>query len=116
MAHRLDCHLGVGIGALAGREQSLLAEPAFAAADREGDHDAVADPQIGDLGPERHDLTHILMAEDVAGFHRRLVAVEQVEIGAADRAGGDLDDRIARVLDLGIGDGVDAHVALTVPA
>ena len=56
------------------------------------------------------------MAENVAAFHRRLVAVEEMQVGAADRAGGDLDYRIAGVLDLRIGDGVDANVAFPVPA
>ena len=56
------------------------------------------------------------MAKDVTNLHGGLIAIEQVEIRPADCAGGDLDDRIARMLDLGVGDGVDANIALTVPA
>ena len=105
-----------GIGAVAAREQALLAEPALAAADRERHDDAVADLEVGDLGAQLDHLAHVLVAEDVAALHRRLVAVEQMKIGAADRAGGDLDDRVAGMLDLGIGNGVDANVAFSVPA
>ena len=47
-------------------------------------------------------LAHVLMNEDVAAFHGRLVAVQRMEVGAADGAGGDLDDRVAWMLDLRI--------------
>ena len=57
----------------------------------------------------------ILMAEDVAGAHRRDVAVVEVQVGAADRGRGDLEDRIARIDDFGIGNGVDANVVAAVP-
>lgn len=116
MPHGLDRHLGVGIGPVAEREQALLAEPALAAADREGHDDPVADPEIGDLRAELDDLAHVLMAEDVAALHRRLIAVEKMQIRATDGAGGDPDHGIAGVLDRRIGDGVDANVALPVPA
>src|SRR5690606_37903271 len=51
-----------------------------------------------DLRSDLDDLPHVFMAHDVAGFHRRLVTVHQMEVRAADRAGGDLDDRVARIL------------------
>ena len=116
MAHRLDRHLGIGVGAIAAGEQALLAEPALAAADRERDDDAVADLEIGHLGAELDHLAHILMAQDVAALHRRLIAVEKVEIGAADRAGRDLDDRVARMFNFWVRNGVHADVALSMPA
>ncbi len=84
--------------------------------DRERHDDTVADLEVGYLGPERHDLAHVLVAEDIAGFHGGLVAIQQVKVRPADRAGGYFDDRIARVLDLGIRNGVDADIAFTVPA
>jgi hypothetical protein len=58
----------------------------------------------------------VLMAKNVSALHGRLVAVQQMEVRAANRAGGDLDDHIARVLDYGIGNGVNADIALPVPA
>ena len=116
MAHRFGGHFGVRIGLITGRKQTLLAEPALATADGERHHYPVPDLEVGDLGPERHDLAHVLVAEDVAGLHGGLVAIQQVKVRPADRAGGYFDDRIARVLDLGIRDGVDTDIAFTVPA
>ena len=49
------------------------------------------------------------------GSMRRDEVVEQVQVGAADRAARDLDDGVARILDLGIGHGVAADVLLAVP-
>ena len=66
--------------------------------------------------PSSIDLAHVLVAEDVAALHRRLIAVEEVEVRAADRTGGDLDHGVARVLDLRIGDGVNTHIAFPMPA
>ena len=116
MTHRLDRHLGVRIGSVAAREEALLAEEALATTDHKGDDDAVPHFQIGDLGAEFDYLAHILMAQDVALFHRRLIAVEQMEIGAADRTGCDFDDSISRVLNRWIGNRIDAYVAFAVPA
>jgi hypothetical protein len=56
------------------------------------------------------------VAEDVAALHGGLVAVEEMKVGAANGAGGDLDDRIAGMLDLGIGNRIDPNVAFSVPA
>jgi hypothetical protein len=67
------------------------------------------------LGADLDHFAHELMAEDVAGLHRRNVAVVEVEVRAADRSRGDLDDRIARIEDLGIVDRIDADVVLSVP-
>ena len=55
------------------------------------------------------------MAHDVAWQHARNEVVKQVKIRAADRAARHLDDGIARILDLGISDGVAADVFLAVP-
>ena len=56
------------------------------------------------------------MSENIPALHCRLVAVEEVEVGAADCAGCDLDYRIARVLDFRVGNGVYPNVAFSVPA
>ena len=42
-------------------------------------------------------------------------AIENVQVGAADRAGRDLDDGVARMFDFRIGNAVAAHVAFAVP-
>ena len=61
------------------------------------------------------DFAHGLMAEDVALFHRGHDAIEQMQVRTADGAGGDLDDGVAPVLDLGIRHRVASNVVLAVP-
>ena len=107
--------LMVGVAALARREQALLAKEALATGDGERHHDAIADFQVLHLGADLHDLTHRLVAHDVARHHAGDDSVIEVQVGAADGAGGDLDDGVALVLQLGVGDGVAAYVALAVP-
>ena len=65
---------------------------------------------------EFDDLAHVFMAEDITALHGRLVAVEQMEVGSADRARRDLDDGIPRMLDLRIRNRVYPNVAFSVPA
>ena len=102
VAPELLGHLVIGVGALAAREESLLAEEAFSAGDRKGNHDAVAHLELIVFGADLDHLAHGLVAEDIALFHRGHDAVEQMQVRAADGAGGDLDDGVAPVLDLGI--------------
>ena len=61
------------------------------------------------------DLAHRLVAEDVAGQHGGDEVVEEVKVGAADRAARHLDDRIAGILDLRIRHRVVTDVLLAVP-
>src|SRR3954447_14954075 len=55
-------------------------------------------------GPTSTHLAHELVAHDVALLHRRHVAVEQVQVGSADRGRGDLHDRVAAVEDARVRD------------
>ncbi|MDP9759420.1 hypothetical protein QE432_004853 [Agrobacterium sp. SORGH_AS 745] len=55
------------------------------------------------------------MAHDVAAMHFGHDAVVEMKIRTADCAGGHLDNRVAAVLDLWIGDTLTANVVLTVP-
>ena len=57
---------------------------------------------------------HWLMPQHVSWFHRRHVTVIQVQVGAADACAGDFDDRIVRIFDRRVGNGVDTNVALAV--
>ena len=116
MAHGLDRHLGVGIGPITSREHAPLQNQHCPQLIVKGTTTLSPTLEVGDLRTKLDDLAHVLMAEDVAALHRRLVAVEQMQVGATYRAGGNLDHRVARVLDLRIRDGVDADVALPVPA
>ena len=72
--------------------------------------------ELGEALADLDDLAHEFVAEHVAGLHGRHLAVHQVEVRAADGAGRHLDDDVAGILDLRIGNRVAADVALAVPA
>ncbi|MNY13134.1 hypothetical protein D3C86_1462510 [compost metagenome] len=55
------------------------------------------------------------MSEDVARMHAGNDAVVEMQVGAADGRGGDLDDGVPRIDDLRIGDRVHPNVVLAVP-
>jgi hypothetical protein len=55
------------------------------------------------------------VTHDVAGFHRGHEAVEEMEVGAADRACRHFDDGIAGMFDRGIGDGIAANIVFAMP-
>ena len=54
--------------------------------------DAVVDGEAGDAGAKRRHVTHDLMTENERQLGLRQLAVEDVEIGAAHPASGDLDE------------------------
>ena len=56
------------------------------------------------------------MTEDIAALHRGLVTVQEMQVGTTNRAGRDLDDRIARMLNFRIRTSVDPDIAFSVPA
>src|SRR4051794_7514930 len=103
MAEHLLGEPCVRIRVLAQRVQLVLARVAVAARDRERHDDAVADLEVRDGLALFDDLAHELVTEDVAALHRRDVAVEKVEVRAADRGRGDADDRVAVVQDRRVG-------------
>ena len=96
-------------------KKTFLAEEAFSAGDRKGNYDAVAHLELVVFGTDLDNFAHGLVAEDVALFHRGHDAIEQMQIRAADGAGGDLDDGVSTVLDLGIRHRVASNVVLAVP-
>ena len=71
--------------------------------------------ELGHLGADLLDDPHRLVAEDVALAHERAEQLVQVEVGAADPGRGDPDDRVGRLLDRRVRDGLDADVPLAVP-
>jgi hypothetical protein len=115
LSHGLGSHFGVWVRSVAARKQALLTEPALSAADSEWNDDAITDLQVRNFGAKFDDLAHILMPENIAALHGGLIAVKQMKVGTTDRASGDLDDRISRMLDLGVGNRVNANVAFAVP-
>jgi hypothetical protein len=75
---------GVWVRVLAERIHLPLAEEAGAAGNRKADHHAITDLQLLDFRPDLDDFSHELVANDVAPFHRRNIAVVEVQVGAAD--------------------------------
>ena len=104
----------IGIGGLACREELHVAKKAAAACDHERHHDAVALGQCRHGGPDLDDFTHEFVAENVTRFHGRYLAAVHVQVGAADRSGGDFEDDVVGLLDDRIGYGVDLDVVTTV--
>ena len=108
--------LPVAIGPLADREVAALTLLAFAAGNREGDHDTVADLQLAiDAAAHFDNFAHRFVAHDVALLHARHEVVVEVQIRAADRAARHLEDRVALMFDFGVGDSVAADVRRAVP-
>jgi hypothetical protein len=85
------------------------------ARDVERDDDPVAGFDVGDVGPDLLDNPHWLVTEDVPRGEIGAEHLVEVQVGAADRGRGDLDDRVGRLLDRGIRDLIHPHVALPVP-
>jgi hypothetical protein len=116
MAEHLVGERLVAVGALAHRVIAAAALVAFAADDGEGHHDAVADLELAVLRPDFDHFAHELVAKDVAVLHAGHEAIEEVQVGAADGAARDFDDRIARMLDRRVGYAVAADILLAMPA
>ena len=116
MPHQLLRHPRIRIGVLAEREQVSPAHGTGAAGDRKGNDHPIARLEVLDRAPGLDHLAHEFVAQDVALLHRGDEPVEQVQVRAADRGGGDPDDGVARVEDLGIRDLTDLDVSLAHPA
>src|SRR3954447_6203254 len=106
----------VAVGRLADRVVVPMALFALVAGDRERHDDAVADLQLAlGLRPDFDHLAHGLVANDVAGLHAGHVAVVEMQVRAADCRARDLDDGVARMLDLRVGNGVAADIFRGMP-
>ena len=90
---------------------ALLAEAAAAAGGDAGDEHAVARLERRDRGADLDDRADGLVAEDRPGLHLGDVALEDVQVGSADRRRVDADDRVRRLLDARIRDLVPGALA-----
>lgn len=115
MAPQLLGLLGVGVGTFAAGIEAVLAEKAFTAGNGERHHHPVAHLEFRVVFPDFDNIAHGLMAKNIALFHGRHDAVEQMQIRAADRTGRHLDNRVAPILDLGVRDLFTAYIAFAVP-
>ena len=103
------------LGGLALGVQAARAHPAGPAGDVERHDDPVADLQVAGLGAALHDHAHGLVAEHVTRGQEGSEHLVEVQVRAADRGRRDLDDHVVGLLDGGVGDGLDAHVAASLP-
>ena len=103
------------LSGLALRIQLHVAHEAVAAGDVEGDDDAVARLQVLHARTDLFDDAHRLVAEDVAGVDEHPEHPVQVEVRATDGGRRDPEDGVGRLLDLRVGDGIDADVFHAVP-
>jgi hypothetical protein len=78
--HRLARHFSIWIRSIATGIQRFLTKIALTARDRERHYDAVTSSQIPHSRTHFNDLTHGLMAQNVAALHRRHKTIEEVEI------------------------------------
>ena len=90
--------------------QIVLAEEAGAARDRKRHHHAIAALKFGHAGAVFLDHAHEFVAEHHV-VQLRQEAVVDVQVRAADRGGGDAQNDVVRLLDLGIGDVIDGDFA-----
>ena len=97
-----------GVDRYAEARKPSLAVLAEAAAYVERHHDPVASGQRLDSGPDLFDYAHVLVAEDDARLGGGPTLIH-VQVGAADATGGDPDDHVIRVLQLGIGNFLYSH-------
>ena len=77
----------------------LLAEVAAEAGGDAGDDDLLADLELRDGRAHLIDDPDALVPENAPVGHGGQVALENVQVGPADRRGGDADDRVRRLLD-----------------
>ena len=107
-AGRLEAGRGAGLLIERALRRSVLAAVvALAAGNMMEAHDAVADSEFGDACADLGDHSGHFMTEDARRGVR--AAVDFFEIGAADAAGGDLDEQLTGA-DARNGDRFEAHV------
>src|SRR4029077_19149916 len=97
------------LGALV--EPALAAQGAVAAGGEEARHDPVAGLESSDLAPDLFDRADELVSEHRTGVHRRL-AVQDVQVRAADGSERDLDQHVPGTAEYRSRDVYDLDLAL----
>src|SRR5690349_17458152 len=106
----------VAVCPFADREIPALALLALTADDREWDHNAVPNLQFALYRrADFDDLTHRLMAHDVARLHRRDEVIEEMQIRAANSTARHFDYSVAVTLDPRIGNRIAANITGPMP-
>ena len=116
MPHRLAGHLRIRVRSVAAGKERLFAKETASAKNRKWDNDSIAYFERRHSATNLLDESHGFVPENVAALHCRHIAVEKVQIGIANAAARDFDDRVARILNLRVGDVIDADITFAVPA
>ena len=103
------------LGGLALGVELVVAHPAASAGDVERHDHAVSGRDVADFAAHLLHDAHRLMAEDVPLVDERAEYLIEVKVGPADARGGDPYDRVGRLFDFRVRDGVDADVTLAMP-
>jgi len=116
VAKRLVGDLLVSIGSFAYGKVAAAALLAPSTDDGEGDDDTIADLEsVFRPGPDLNDLSHGLVAHDVAGLHARHEMIEKVQVRAAYGAAGNFDDRVAILFNFRVGDALAPDIFSPTP-
>jgi hypothetical protein len=107
---RRPSRLPVGVGVVALRLIPRGAVRAMPAADGRGDDHPVADLEVAHRRADLLDDSHPFMTKDRAGHHARHRPADHVQVGATDGARREADDSVRGLLDLRLGDVVEADV------
>src|SRR5215471_13094735 len=90
-------HPGIGIRVVTEGIQLALAEEALTARDRERHNDPVAFCKVFDFRTNLDNLAHEFVAENIARLHGWNVAIEEMQVGTADRRQAYFNYSVARI-------------------
>src|SRR5262249_58269169 len=94
----------VGVGVVTLGVVACPAVGTVTAGDGGWDDDAVTGDEVGHVPTHLLDHADPLVAQDGAGLHAGHGPADHVQVGSADRAGGQPHDRVAGVADARLGD------------
>src|SRR4026209_461827 len=106
-------HSLLRVRALTTRKKTTAAEETVTARDGERHDDSVTHRELRHTAADPYNFSHRLVSDDVAARQRRDEAAVAVQVGSADRGRCDSNDRIARMLDLRVGNGLESNVTFT---
>src|ERR1700722_11453285 len=113
--HHLARFFSVRIRRVAAGIELLATEKTVTASDDERHHNSISFFKLPDRATYLDNDTHRLVAKHIALLHSPHKTVIKMEIRPADRGRSDLDNRVGRFLDLGIGNCINSHVVFAVP-
>ena len=115
MSHQFACFFCVRFRRVAAGIELLCTEETVTAGNDKRHHNSISFFELRHRTPYVDDDAHGLMPKHVAFFHSHHKSIVKMEVRSANRGRGDLDNRVCRFLNLGIGNRIDADVVFTMP-